>query len=558
MGMSLVTYNGYTFPDRSNFSVREDFIYDASGRSIVATRFLLRVSTIIVNESSGSSNYNCGLAMHAARQALSQPGCLLIIKHDGLGPHWEINNEGGIRDQQWGPKPRLIDWNPVGHTSAVEVTWECEFAIPICDGGVTPQFRGLSEFAYEIGFSMNARGYTTRRISGTIAIALTRENGGDRYYDSIDNYRDKLIFGKPRNFQRETDWSVSADKRSASFTIIDKEIESPNAWPAGVVDIQADHRVNWSRASNLTRIYNSISCSVELSPFEHKSRGWMIFRDLVQQRMAHTPDTVKFIQHLDVSEEVYGHRVSFQMSYYFLSEMNIAGVLQSGLFQPVYSVLGSADQWLPWDVSMLKITPFQGSGFDRSRANLSFRALDDKLTDPCSQNAGLLQSETYAPTQSSYSPGVFCNPRPPMNKSYIVYDSTIRYDEENDFVVNVELTRNELQYPDELGLDGDPRTWSTATERVVRAIETRAGTQYITWEGYAERVGWTIPKPGKLRIVAPDGRTFVLTPVGKGVFAQKKKGDYFCQPVYAAAWKLRYQLTEATPVTPEDASGGVE
>jgi hypothetical protein len=70
MGMSRVIYNDFTFPDRSNFRVDEEFIYDDAGITVVATRFRLNVQTIICveNVSPGASydspDYDCGDASH--------------------------------------------------------------------------------------------------------------------------------------------------------------------------------------------------------------------------------------------------------------------------------------------------------------------------------------------------------------------------------------------------------------------------------------------------------------------------------------------------------------
>jgi hypothetical protein len=73
--------------------------------------------------------------------------------------------------------------------------------------------------------------------------------------------------------------------------------------------------------------------------------------------------------------------------------------------------------------------------------------------------------------------------------------------------------------------------------QVERFIETQAATFEVRWQGYAERVGYPIPRPDKLEI---GGVT--LYRVGRAVFRQKFLGNILGEPVYAAAWNQRYAI----------------
>lgn len=558
--MSQVTYNDYVFPDRSNFQITESLVYDASDRTVIGTRFVLRLQTIIVNEEATTLGDNPAAAyVHYARQRISKAGQRLIIEHEGFGPTLDINApaQGAVKDIAWGPKPRVIEWNPVGHTNSVEITWEVEWMIPICDGTQPPSFTGLSSFSYGITFDIDQRGYTTRVISGSMEIAMTRYGGGRNLVDSIDNYRNRVNFQKPANFERRISWQVSDDKRSANFTIIDSEIASPNAWPAGVVSISASHRAGWQRSS-VARIVNTISATIELSPDEHKSRAWMIFRGMVNKRIGYATPIAQavFIEGLDVIEDIFSNTVSFQLSYRIMGSAEGMGGIAiffqaTGLFQPISDAI---DDWAAWDNSVKHLQPFRGLNSDRGVAELRHDWQSERLIDLCMQNT--LASTPYQepPTQPAYQPPVLCNPRPAPMRSWLSFEATLTYYEEGSDHTAVEIKANDIRQRDYNPNEPDAG-WGVSDGSVRRFTVNNAGTQEFVWTGKAERVGYPIRKPGRIRI----GNQF-YSPVGKGVFSQAFMGMHFCQPKYAAAWKQRYRLDN--PITelanPADINGGVE
>jgi hypothetical protein len=559
MGMSRVTYNDYVFPDRSNFHIVESFVYDPSDRTVIATRFSLRLQTIIVNEAAtgplDSFSFAAKDYVHYARQRISKAGARLIIEHDGFGPTLDING-GGVKDVAWGPKPRVIDWNPVGHTNSVEVTWEVEWQIPICDGSSPPNFTGLSSFSYGVSFDIDERGYTTRTISGNIQIALSRQNGGRNLVDSVDNYRNKVNFAKPTNFQRRTSWQVSEDKRTANFTIVDSEIASPNAWPAGVVSINATHRASWQRTS-VRRVMNTISATIEMSPDEHKARSWMIFRGLVEKRIVYAkagePKAI-FIEAIDVIEDIFENRVSFQLTYRVIGsgeEVGATAILTQGLFQPVSDEI---DSWQAWDDSVKALQPFRGLNTDRGNAGLRHEWQNERLVDLCNQSPPETSNYPKPLTPPRALTPVLCNERPAPNRSWLSFEATLTYYENGIDHTAVEIKANDLEHKEYNANSPDAGYATVSQEKAERFTEDQAGVQEFVWTGKAERVGYPIRKPGQLRI---GNKTY--RPIGKGIFSQAYLGLYFCQPKYAAAWKQRYRLVEpVTTVETKDVNGGVE
>lgn len=564
MGKSIVAYNDIVFPGiGTRVTASEQYIYDESERTVKATRFKIRVQSIVVSEMAPSGGwvesqeipqFNAGIAMQRIRQLLSKPGGSLIIDHEGFGERIEINTQGSdVRDVSWGPKPRTLVWEPVGNTATVEIVWECEFEIPVCDGTVRPRFQGVSQFNYSVSFMIDNKGYSTRYITGVIEIAMTRINRRNRLLvDSVDNYRDRIIFAKPPDYERTLEWVVSTDKRTANFTIVDKQIQSPNAYPPGVVAITASHRVGITR-SNMHAIENVLTASIELAPTEHKSRAWMIFREILRQRQANSTQAAIMLKRLELVEDIFGNKVEFQAVYEFIEIPTVAAILtHSGLCKPV-KLSVSADGWREWSDSMN--SPLAGNGTDRGVSNLTHEWTNESIVDLCETPTSGVSVYPSPRALEAIQPGPLCNPLPSPEQSWSIFSAKFEYREKGRTTVSVQLAPNDLR-------PLDYTTSSTTTsmpqvssgEKAKRYIEDKAGSQVLIFSGYAERVGYPIPKPGILEIA---GRKY--RPIGHGAFDTRFMGIFFCQPKYAAAWKQQYQLVEPlADFDPKDTNQGLQ
>lgn len=536
--MTHISYNGYTFPTYSHVTVDSGMQYDDAERTVLYHRYTVRVQMTIVAE--GSDTY-VGQNYQRIRQLLSKSGGPFIINHRGFGPELTVNyNTGGPKDVAFGPKPRVLRWNPVGDTNAVEVDWECEICLPACEGLGGVRFSGLSTLNYAVSYRINMMGYTTRTVSGYLEIAMTRD--GRNIPDTADAYRDFVVIDKPYNFQRETTWSLSQDKRRAEFTITDSEIESPNAYPAGVIRIRANHRVGWTRRA-LATLPNTVSASITLAPGQPRGRAWAIFRAIVAQRIAFAAaPAFVFFESMEVSEEIYDNTVSFSLSYrlYFgegsaLSEIFTA----TGLFSV------PAGDWVTWAQS---VAPLQSH---RGRAQLTHNATEDQILDLCTDTVLPSTPNPYFPPTNPPSPmRRFCNARPDPKVSYIRFEGAVSTIEDTPSTVQITLGADDLRInPFDPADPTDANGQTDAAKNIKRIIESAASNMEFEWVGYAERVGYDIPRPGKITL---GGVTLVRR--GKGVFRKKFLGMHFCQPVYGAAWRFRYVVdTRPSNVPASDA-----
>ena len=562
MGLSRITYNDYTFTDRSNYSIDEQYIYDDSGNTVVATRFVLQVKTIVTSEPSApmafdNDVYNSGSEMHLLRQRLSKPGCILKIEHDGFysGPV-EINGYSNTQDVSWGPLPRVLSWNPIGHTISAEVVWECEFQVAIAHGrGDETRARGLKSMNIATSFQIDDRGYTTIRHNGYMEVALTRRQGGNEIRDTIDNYRKLLTIIRPDGFKRQVSWDIAPDFKRASFTVIDTEISSPFAWPADVIDIQATHRAGWARGGGMARVMNTISASIELAPGIPKGRAWQIFSSIVARRKA-ASDKPVFIQSIEVNEEIFQNRISFQCGYYLLTDAPMVDLFRiTGIFQDPNGYDGTnTNYWQYWTETTARLHPFQNGPSDRGYANIPQQHNAWKLVDLSTNIPGYAGAVVRKlPPAQMLPPQPLCNQLPLPENSWVAFDAHWEYQDNSRHFNDVTLAPNDVNHgafdsraraSDIPGVNGSTR----------RFAEDQAAPFNLIWKGYAERIGYEIPRPGVWNV---NGKRYV--PVGRGRFVQKFMGNYFCLPKYAASWVQEYEILEPpTSLKAQDGNRGVK
>lgn len=542
MPKAAIVYNGFVFPGNSSYEVLERYEYDESETTVTGTVFQIKARAFLAEDASSSvhtlPDFNAGPVVHNARQLLSKAGATLKFEHDGFGPtpqYIEINAQSSgaiVKDINNGPKPRILQWMPVGNTACAEIVWECETTIPICDGDSTPRFTGVKAFNYSIQYDIDASGYTTRRISGYIEIAMTR-NMSRGIPDTVDAYRDKVQFQKPNNFSREVSWSVSANKRRADFSIVDKEHRSANPFPPSVIDIQARHRVGWSKG-NRVRVPSTISASITLSPLVPRVNAWMIFRAIVAGRVAFANATGKttFLESLELEEELFANRFSFSCQYYTLTPLGIADVLgATGLFQPL------GNTWANWHNSTAILMPFQDLNSDYGLAKLEHDPSDDRIIDLCDNGGATYQGSPgfhLYNTPTAISP--YCNPMPTASQSWLRFHAQFEYEEGSRPSSAVTLGPDDLRHTFFNPSQPDANLLPALAEDIERWVEHYAGDITIYWSGYAERVGFPIPRPGKMQIGDE-----ILMPAGKGRFLQSFVGNYFCRPVYRAFWRIPYK-----------------
>jgi hypothetical protein len=532
MSADLVEYNGYRFNEYSECTINAVMQDDDASRTTIYHRYKLRVETTIYAEDNDLPV--AGGHFDRIRDRLTKKGQALIISHRGFSESlFDVNvYEYGRRDVTFGPHPRVVSWDPVGHENAVHVVWECDFCLSACN-----RWSGIMAANYQMSTRVDIAGYTTRTINGYIEIAMTRIN--QRFIpDTADAYRDQIIVGQMPNFQRETSWHLSSDKRRADFTIVDSEIRSPNAFAPGIINITANHGANWSRRQSAI-LPQVIRATIELAQGQPRSRAWEVFRAIVLSRLQFAAvQAAVFLENLNCDESLFSNTFNFSINYRTFVQPNasilsaIAGMFQAtGIGAPLN--LGT---WQQWKASVSHLQSHRG------QANLQHSPAADQIVDLCAVDflAGPVTNNPSLPrTPMPLSGGSLYNQKPSPQRSYLRYETWMDYEEDSPTSVQISVDPEDLKYKEFDPQDPEATIGETDSgTQVKRFIETQAGSVEVSWRGYAERVGYPVPRPDKIQI---GGVT--MTRIGRAQFRQKFVGNVLGQPVYAAAWNQRYVVT---------------
>lgn len=524
-----LSYNGISFDGTANVTVSTEFIEDEAERTILYHQITLEVRTVF------ASDATTNLTMLDVRRKLGEQGRTLIFINQGFGSDLIVNRAGGagLRDVKWGPKPRILSWEPIGSSQACEIEWEVTTCVPVCDVDGSPRVRGIMSINYQLDFSHDNRGYTTRTITGHLIVAQTRN--GRAIPDVADNYWNALPATLP-GFHREKSRSLSFDKSRLDFTIVDTEIPSPNAFPKGVVNITARHRVSWARRGGMAGwLRNVISVDMEVAADFSPSVMYSIFLAILRRRIAiaqAAPGTLGphvLIEDISIDEDLFGRDASFTVSYRVTSKLST--ILQStGLWTPI------GTDWTTWRLSMKEShSPLGHSGQKALASN-------DAIIDLCGGNTTIpwaLPNVSLNQPQGRVSTQRVRNQKPSPANSFLGYDSKIETRRRRPV-----SRQSTLQVP-----DTDPSQFNPIEPRGIvypqatgtpDVIQQGGQSRYeATLKGAAIRAGYEIPRPKLLTV-----GTATATEVD-GMFSQSLIANWLGVPIYAAKWSINYDLNQS-------------
>jgi hypothetical protein len=277
------------------------------------------------------------------------------------------------RDIKFGPEPNILKWEPIAGRKSARVVFEISFYVKDClawpaysKGGVLEdQYDSIglmTNFLYSMDYDINDLGYQVRTINGQVEITnntqIIHQNRGEdkksfpRIAKSADDVRDSLLFKFecPNNFRRTSQkFNISEDRSILTFKITDSQIESQEAYPTGVVDIEVNHNVasegirpggeSGATGKLFTQWENTLSATITLVPEESYSKAFVIFSRIVLTRLAgatrgeyrsrrvtstgihedkktHVVDArVIMPAQITIDEKLYGHKQKFKFSF---------------------------------------------------------------------------------------------------------------------------------------------------------------------------------------------------------------------------------------------------
>ena len=530
--VGTVRYNGYTFDGATHISIKCEPVFDDAQRTVVYHRYLIRVVAIVADAD------NTELSLADIRYRLTKAGQVLTVQNKGFY-HLMVNQNtpnGFVNDVAFGPKPKLVSWEPIGSTLACEVVWECETCIAYCS---TPKYHaGVMAMNYELTYALDYRGLTVRTIAGYFEIAMTRN--GYAIPDTADSYRNVIGPAIPSRFQRTTQtYKLSLDKRRVDFTIVDTELPSNNPWPLGTVKIEAKHRVGWTRRNGQAhRLRNTITVDVEMGADQPMLNAYAIFAAIVKKRLdvakgVYGPSVL--LEDVSVEESLFDRTCSFSVQYTILKTLRKI-LTDTGLWQSL-----GLTTWGMWAYSLQNLTHTRGY------ARLQHLAGNDAIIDPCGAVFTIpWDASATPPTQQALeTKNLLKNETPNADSSWLDYSSHV-YVLRDRAVVRHAI----LQQPDAEDGNFDPQTTDGLRYPALSGlpdIMQRCGkSRYTaTLQGAARRVGHPIPRPSLTQI-----GTATATEID-GDFITRIEKNLFGVPVYVARWNIRYALeTEPDLVEP--------
>lgn len=535
--VSQISYNGFTFPTPMVKSrVRIEPKWDDADRTISYNVYTLEVEAIIAGDALA-----VGQTLTGIRQLLTKPAGLLIIADTGLGSPAEVivnlTINGTDADVMWGPKPRLLTWEPIGSNLAVRIVWVCQFAKSDCV--LIAPVNQFSALNYETRWGINGAGLTRRTISGFAEIPINRAGSGVRIVSrAADQIRAQIQPTVPLGFKRTSqDWILSANRTKLSFTITDEEIASDNPYFPGVHEIEIEHNVaaSISTTLGLNRWQGRFSGTILLDKFQSKDAAWLMFLFVIRQRflkMIEFEETV-LLTGLEFNEQIFGKRVRFSLSYLHTTDLNDI-LSRSGLFQPV-----SGTSWGQYRASLENTAWSQ-----RGHAGLRFQPGLDVIVDLCGGTGQLLAEDANQGLASQPREQLLGVPCPDPEHSWFLYDANIAVSAEHGTISHTLMRDSTLALEAQIGLksgDLQQRAWPPELRSSPNhfALQQSAGpTALIMFTGRAIRVGKKIPRP-KLTIpgvsIAPRPRFYlfdqkVLGHLGRGC------------PIHEARWWIEYDV----------------
>lgn len=524
-----LSYNGYTFDGASEVTVSVEFVEDEARRTVLFHRHTIRVKSTVAE--SGGTNATLG----TIRARLSEAGKQLVFIQQGFGNDLIVNAPGGrMRDVEWGPKPTVLSWSPIGSYQACEIEWQVVVSVPHCLSAGQTRYAGIMSINYGASYSLDARGYTTRTIAGHLVIAQTRV--GSSVPDTADAYLSAIAPTLPTGFRRSQSRQLSPNKSRLDFTIIDEQIPSPVAWPVGIVAIDGRHSVAWSRRGGAAGwVRHRISLRTEVAADYPASWNYFIFADLVGRRIEAAKKSIAskgrkhvLLDELSMEEDIFGRGAQFSVGY--RTTQDLASILEeSGLWTPI------GTDWRYWRSSMAATFGARG------HAGLQHLPGNDAIIDLCGA-AGTLpwnaDRQRPSPVNSPKKPA-FANEVPHPDESWLWYDSWVETYRERPVA-----RQSPLQAPDS---EGTVTAWNPSASAGVHYRPNTASADVLSesgrsqyWAslyGYALRAGHRIPRPFLTSVSSADAKEL------DGSVAQKVVANWLGVPIFASKWRINYMLT---------------
>ncbi len=513
-----VSYNGVSFNSRSRTRLEGKHEYDGADRTVVGMRYTLTVEGYVTPvDYGGGSVSSTDDDMDVIRQLLNKPGGALLIADCGCG-NISVNVNTFPHDLRYGPKPRTISWVPVGSARACLFVWTCEFFIPDCTGA---NYFGILEWNYDHESSIDKYGCTKRVIRGHVVIPVRRYAPYSpllRNDQNVDQLKEYIRPSLPLGFQREQEFHLSADRSKLNFTFTDTEIPSPNAYPPGIVKIDAEVTVSvvaQSEGKGFTRyawiFTGQGEAAAGQSPdiIHDRLMFTMTYLLGVMRQRTQAQNMLVLPAMFKVSEKKFGFDGSLSAAFTIMSSQ--AAILPdilylTGLYEPLP---------FTWDVWHASMELGNGPATVRGNRGLVYNTAADAIIDVC---GGQFLPDAGGGAGSPFVRGGVGNALDPgdLTGVYLWWENWVDAESTSGLVYHVPLARG------------------------VEKVEETCHEPIDHWimHGYALRVAQKAPIPN---LVTVQGKP--VKEIGKGESGSRIVQTVNGQPLYWTWWRRKYGTT---------------
>lgn len=544
------SYNGVGFGGAERITCQMTPEFDDAGRTVKCVRHQYDVDAVIVTTSGGLT---VDEKIETLKKKLLVSGAPLVVSGKGLGDL--TVNAGGqgasVQDVAFGPNPLSLSVEPIGDARAVAVSFSIETRVAVCQSCQSCD-NGVMALNYSMAFDVDKHGLLTRTIAGHVEVASNTIYGSRRITDDADRYATILDNFPHPGYERTSSRNLTDDKRRLIFTIKDQQIASRRPYPVGVTAISGKYRVAWSRTKGrMSRLTHTISMNVTPLMTLPPAFAYQVFLQklsIVKGILERTNENV-LLSSVSIEEDWYGLGMSFDVSIETIGP--ITGLAGSSA---LFATFG--DDW------RAHVASIQTAQRIRGISNYQHPTSMDRVVDLCSsqqqQQAPLL---TFQYQGTPRFTNALINRKPPPDRSYTQYDSQINVQE--DTGVSIHQPIGDEESSGGTGSTSGSSSTSPATpggEEDITAAKDMdfsassdggsggRGGQYIYitgseelgyfafWRGWAERVGYPIPKP-KLEKVGKANATETFAE-----FELKEPRVRWGLLVYRAKWDITYVL----------------
>lgn len=571
--MGTISYGDATFNEKSRSSLRASPVWDDARMTIIAVDHTIQVRGYV--SASGSDTETDVFSLY---RELMQPG-LRLKYQDGIGfGDFDINSTS-VKDADWGPRPTLFSFVPLGGGSGGNqgalVEWAVTTRIPVCSGQ-TKYEKDLMALNYDWTHDIDGIGLSKITISGYLEIPLTRQPNKRDIKDNADKYRDrldKISSAVPTGYRRENArFHMTANRKRLNFSWQWNQLPWP--LPKGCSYVEIDHEANWSiDKANIIR--NVFTGSITVSPEAEMKTAMEAWKIIVANRIGldqqkllggvagKENDRAVIIDGFSVRERICGDGIAARTAHFFTS-YSIFGA-------PLPAILRAGGFWQPigqhdhgaWKGSL------QNSTFSlRGHDGVEWRTSDEKLIDLCDTPPPKLDVKVADKKGGEANQPVFMGANAnrqlvPKEGSWIAYVNDIIMGEDNSVAIHKPLSgssgiqnqekpeedssTNKPTNPDQsgafpAGAYGMAVTPTHPNETTSAAnIFQRVGAPSVTvWMvGKAIRLGHRIPTP-RMDKVAGKNTVQMWQNVREWVISAAAGIPIFCK-----TWAIEYEF--ATP-----------